>query len=128
METRIIDAAALQDVAGWERANGAKVLQAELLGDGRARAEVLPVATLAWYVNVWNCRADLVLVTGEGERCAEELFDLDAAALDALTDRVIYEDHCGAVNMSGWYHPLSGESLALFDRLMAMARPREVRP
>ncbi len=124
LQTRTIDAAELVDVAGWEQRNRAKLIQAELLPGGQARATLLPVADLAWYVNVWNCRADLVLVDAQGERCAEELYDLDAAALDALTDLVIYEDHGAAVNVSGRYYPLSDESRAAFARLMETAKPR----
>lgn len=122
-EIRLIDAAALEDVAGWERANSAKLLQAEILGDGRARAEVLPVAEVSWFVNVWNCKADLVLVTGEGERYADELLDLQPANLDALTASVISENG-GGINMSGRYYPQSPESRQLFAWLMERAKAK----
>lgn len=120
IEERIIEAAALQDVAGWERANSAKLLQAELLGDGTARAEVLPVAGVDWWINVWNCKADLVI----GEDYAGDLFDLDTEALAALTVQVIYQDHNSGINLSGQYYPLSQDSRAAFAHLMETAKPK----
>jgi hypothetical protein len=64
------------------------------------------------------------LIAGAGGLLAALL----AVALDALTDRVIYEDHCGAINVSARYYPVSEEALALFEALMTTARPREARP
>jgi hypothetical protein len=121
METRIIDAAHLEDIDAWERANKAKLLTAELLGDGTARAKVLPVADLDWWINVWNCKADLVI----GDTYADELYTLDTEALAALTVAVVYEDHGAAVNLSGQYYPLSDKSAGAFARLMETAEPRD---
>lgn len=125
-ESVIVDAATMQDAAAWaawELTNSAKILGGELLGDGTARAEIMRVADLSWYVNVWNCKGDLMLANNEGaDTPAGDLFDLDAGDLAALIGQVVEGDHQSYLNMSGLYYPLSEESQAAFARLMATAK------
>ncbi len=74
-----------------------------------------------WSLDVHNGKAELMF----GGHSADELFDLDAELLAALTVQVVYHDHDSTINMSGRYYPLSEKSRELFDRLMAKAKPKE---
>ena len=92
--------------------------------DLRCQRPFLPVASLDFFVNVWNCQAELYLAHGSDCTSAEEVLELDAEALEELLDRVVYDDNDGAINISGQYFPQSEESLALFSRLTSSARPK----
>jgi len=119
-----VDVARLSDIPALEKALGGKFLQAEILPSGKAEVTILPVASLDFYVDVWNCQAELYLAHGGKCTPAEEVLELDAELLEELVDQVVYDDNDGAINMSGQYFPQSEESLALFGRLMGAARPK----
>jgi hypothetical protein len=125
MQRVAVDANRLNDIPALERALEGKFLQAEILAGGKAEVTILPVASLDFFVNVWNCQAELYLVHGGDCTPAEDVVDLDPEGLQALIDQVIYEDNDGAINMSGQYFPTSEESLAAFRRLMATAKPKQ---
>ena len=120
-----IDATRLSDIPALEQALGGKFLQAEILG-AKAEVTILPVASLEFFVNVWNCRAELYLAHGGDCTLADEVLELDAELLEELLDHVVYDDNDGAINISGQYFPTSDESLALFHRLMETAAPKVV--
>ena len=119
-----VDAARLSDIPALEKALGGKFLQAEILTSGKAEVTILPVASLEFFVNVWNCQAELYLAHGGDCTPAEQVLELDADLLEELQDRVVYDDNDGAINISGQYFPQSEESLALFSRLTSSARPK----
>jgi len=119
-----VDAARLCDIPALEKALGGKFLQAEILPSGKAEVTILPVASLEFFVNVWNCQAELYLAHGGDCTPAEQVLELDADLLEELQDRVVYDDNDGAINISGQYFPQSEESLALFSRLTSSARPK----
>jgi len=119
-----VDAARLSDIPALEKALGGKFLQAEILPSGKAEVTILPVASLEFFVNVWNCQAELYLAHGGDCTPAEQVLELDADLLEELQDRVVYDDNDGAINISGQYFPQSEESLALFSRLTSSARPK----
>jgi hypothetical protein len=123
-----IDAAELADVPAFERRHRVKLLSAEIRPKGRAVVEVLPVATVDWFVKVQDERAALMLADGSQYINAAALFALDADVLVELVECVVYEDNDSDINLSGWYYPQSAESLALFERLMATARPKGSAP
>jgi len=115
----------LKNIPALERELGAKVIDAVINGES-ATVSVLPVADLSWCVDVWNCRADLALVGKDGAHTyIDEQFEVDADQLEALIDRVVYDDNGGALNISGKYWPRSKASLRAFARLMANARPKK---
>lgn len=114
----------LADIPALERKHKAKFLQANILGE-EAVVEMLPVADLGFFVNVWNCQGFLVLVDGENETLVtEDEWQYDQELYGKLVERVIYDDNNGAINWSGRYFPQSKESLALFSRLMETATPK----
>lgn len=117
-----VDANRLNDIPALEEALGGKFLQAELLEGGKAEVSLLPVASLDFFVNVWNCQAQLYLAYGGACELAEEVLDLDAEAVQELIDLVVYDDNGGAINMSGLYYPTSDESAAAFLRVMETAK------
>lgn len=119
-----VDTTRLSDIPALEKALGGKFLQAEILPSGKAEVTILPVASLEFFVNVWNCQAELYLAYGGDCTPADEVLELDAEALEELIERVVYDDNDGAINISGQYFPQSEESLALFSRLMETAKPK----
>jgi hypothetical protein len=118
-----VDTDRLNDIPALEAALGGKFLQAELLAGGKAEVTILPVASLDFFVNVWNCQAELYLAHGGNCTPAEEVLEMDAEAVKMLIDRVVYDDNNGAINMSGQYFPTSEESLAAFRQVMETATP-----
>lgn len=119
-----VDANRLNDIPALEKALGGKFLQANLLPGGKAEVTILPVASLEFFVNVWNCQAELYLAHGGDCTPAEEVLEMDALALEALVEQVVYGDNEGGINMSGQYFPTSEESLAAFQRVMETATPK----
>lgn len=122
-----VDAGRLSDIPALGQALGGKFIEAEISGD-KAEVTILPVASLEFSVNVWNCQAELYLVHDNDYTLAEDVLDLDPEAVQALVDQVVHEDNGGAINMSGMYYPTSEESLAAFRRVMetATVKQREV--
>ena len=121
MKRVAVDVARLSDIPALEKALGGKFLQTEILPSGKAEVTILPVASLEFFVNVWNCQAELVLAHGGDCTPAEEVLELDAELLEELVNQVVYDDNDGAINLSGQYFPQSKESLALFGRLIETA-------
>lgn len=124
--TRVeIDPKELADVWRLERRHCAKLLFAQVWLDGRAVAELQPVADVGWYIDVWNRVARLVLVTDDRMHVyADDELELDADLLDELVTQVICHDHNSDRDIARAYYPLSQKSVELFRRLMARARPK----
>jgi len=111
----------LKDIRALEQKFQAKFLQAELLEE-EAIVEMLPVASLDFFVYVYNCKATLVLV---GETLAEmhvaitnDEWKYNEELYQKLVDQVIYEDNDGSITWSGNYWPQSEESLSLFKEFL----------
>lgn len=119
-----VDVSRLNDIPALERALEGKFLQAEILPGGKAEVTVLPVASLDFFVSVWNCQADLFVAYGGDCAPAEDVLDVDPTTLQELINQVVYEDNDGAINVSGLYWPTGDESMALFQRLMETATPK----
>ena len=108
----------LADIPALERKHQAKLLQAHILGE-EAIAEMVPVASLEFFVDVWNCQGTLVLVDGEQETwVTEDEWQYDPQLYGELVERVIYDDNDGAINMSGRYYPQTEESGELFHKVL----------
>jgi len=108
----------LEDVRALEQKFQAKFLQAELL-EKEAIVEMLPVASLDFFVYVYNCKATLALMDGAmALDITEDEWEYDKELLQELIDRVIYEDNDGSTTWSGNYWPQSKESLALFEEFL----------
>lgn len=118
-----VDASELQNIHDFENRYGVKFIRAHLLGDGTAEVECFKVASNAWYVDVWNCQAHVMLDLEDEPVCIDD--DVDKALLERLIEKVVYEDYGSAVNISGRYYPLSNESNELFLMLLASKRTKQ---
>jgi hypothetical protein len=115
----------LADIPALERKHKAKLLQAHILGE-EAIAEMLPVASLEFFIDVWNCQGTLVLVDGEQETwVTKDEWQYDQELYGELVERVVYDDNDGAINMSGRYYAQTEESEGLFHKLLAQMQKRQ---
>lgn len=119
-----VDTNRLNDIPALEAALEGKFLQAEILPGGKAEVTMLPVASLDFFVNVWNCAGELYLSHGGDCTPADDVLEMDAEAVQALIDRVVCDDNDGGINMSGQYFPQSEESVAMFRALMDNSTPK----
>jgi len=108
----------LKDIRALQQKYQAKFLQAELKGE-EAIVEMLEVASLDFFVYVYNCKATLALMDGamalditEGE------WEYDKELYQELIDQIIYEDNEGSITWSGTYWPQSEKSLTLFREFL----------
>lgn len=116
----------LADIPALEKHHGGKLLRAEILGD-EAVVEFLPVASLEFFVDVWNCQGTVVLVK-EGEEIyidEDEGWEYDPELYNRLVEHVVYDDNDGAINWSGRYWPQSKESLQLFRTFLGTLKRKE---
>lgn len=120
-ELVIVKASELADIDALEARLGGKVLRAEILGD-KAVVEFLPVASLAFFINVWNCQGTVVLVKEGEEIYIDEGWEYDPELYRQLVERVVYDDNDGAINWSGRYWPRTEESLKLFHAFLKSLR------
>jgi hypothetical protein len=108
----------LKDIPALEKKHHAKFIQACVRG-GRAIVKLLyPVERLDSedvYVNVWNCRATLVI----GEKTEKDfaLSEDQKDALERLKEYVVYTENGGAINWSGQYF-LSEYSVGLLKAIL----------
>jgi len=108
----------LKDIQALEQKFQAKFLQAEL-GEEEAIVEMLPVASLDFFVYVYNCKATLALLKGVVVLgITKDEWEYDEELYQELIDQVIYEDNDGSITWSGNYWPQSEESLALFREFL----------
>jgi len=112
----------LHNLPELERRHRAKFIQAHIDGD-TAVVEMVPVADLGFYVNVWNCRGNVVICTETDQFLLDDLYCYDEDMADALIAQVL-EEYDAGINMSGQYWPRSRKSISLFKKLMQSARPK----
>lgn len=107
----------LSDIPALEAALEGKFLYAEVKG-GKAEVTLLPVASLDFFINVWNCQGDLYLAHGGKCTLADDVLEMDTRAVQTLINRVVCDDNEGGINMSGQYFPQSEESVAMFRAIL----------
>ena len=67
MRTVSVNVGRLHDIPALEAALEGRLLSAQITGE-RAEVTVLPVADLRFFVNVWNCQAEVYVVRGGLDR------------------------------------------------------------
>jgi len=128
MELVIVKCGVNEDISELERKHSAVFIDGEILPDRTLIARLMPVSSLEFVVNVWNCQASVHIVERENGsmRLKEEIKpDADPELFERLVDSVVYDDNDGAINMSGLYFPKSGKSVQLFRKLLAGAGKSE---
>jgi len=107
----------LFDMETLERKLGGKVLKGDVYPH-YAEVEYEPVATLSWFVTVWDCDATITTADDDGQLGRSLAQYKETATYQAVVNKVVYEDNSGAINISGMYYPKSQESLDLFEALL----------